>query len=111
MNVPDWWSALLLSAAAWRTFQLLSADDILDRPRRWFLRLGEEWKREGDRVPQEYRAAWAAFLICPRCSGFWIAITWWLAWQLSERWTEIAATPLVLSAVVIALAKALSVDE
>ena len=111
MSVPDWYQLLLLAAAAWRTFQLVSEDDLLDRPRRWTLRLGSEWKKEGDQVPAGYRAKWGAFITCPYCSGAWLAAAWWAAWQLEEHWVTIAAVPFALSALVIGQAKILSSDE
>lgn len=110
VSVPDWWSTILLSVAAWRTFQLLANDDILDRPRRWLLRLGKEWQKEGDPFPDNYRLGWAQFLTCPYCMGAHVALWWWIAWEIEARWTEIIAAPFVISAGVIAAAKILS-DE
>lgn len=96
MSVPEWWEAVLLALAAWRTFQLLAEDDILDRPRRYVTaRLSEKWE---------------LFIECPYCAGFWIAIAWWGAWQVWEFGTLVAATPWALSAGVIAAAKVLSSD-
>lgn len=112
MDVPEWWSLLLLSGAAWRTFQLLARDDILDRPRRWALRLGDDWRRAGDRVPKDYREKWADFLVCRYCAGFWVFAAWWLSWQLvSEPWTEVVASLFVGSAALVALDKMLSSEE
>lgn len=110
MQVPDWWSAVLLALAAWRIFQLLSDDDILDRPRRYLLRLSAEWEKEGDPVPDDYRFKWAAFITCPYCAGFWIAVSWWVAWQLWPHGTLVVAVPFVLSAGVVAASKVLSRD-
>lgn len=76
MNTPSWYQFLLLGLAAWSTFHLLAHDDILDRPRRYILRLGKEWEKKGDAVPDDYRLKWAQFLVCPYCAGWWI----WLAW-------------------------------
>ena len=50
MEVPNWYELALLSLAAWRIFHLVSDDDILDRPRRWVLRLDPAWEKEGDPV-------------------------------------------------------------
>ena len=111
MSVPYWWSFLLLGAAAWRTFQLLAHDAILDRPRRWLLRLGNDWEKEGDPVPDAYRVKWGIFLMCPYCAGFWISVCWWIAWQIDEHWTEVAAVPMALSAAVVGAAKILSEDD
>lgn len=97
MSVPDWWAAALLVAAAWRTFQLLSADDILSTPRGWVEdRLSEKWRD---------------FLSCPYCFGFWVALGWWAAWQIWAHGTLVVAGALLLSTGVIALAKVLSFDE
>ena len=111
MTIPDWYQLLLLGAAAWRVFQLISQDDILDRPRRWALRMGNQWEKEGDPVPNDYRIHWAQFITCPYCAGFWIAVAWWLAFQATEKWTVMFAVPWALSALVIAGAKLLSPDE
>ena len=100
MSVPDWWSFTLLALAAYRTWRLLAEDEILDRPRRWALRLGEDWEKDGDPVPDNYRVDWGLFLMCPWCCGFWISIAWWAAWQATEKWTLVVAVPLALSAVV-----------
>lgn len=94
MSVPDWWEAVLLALAAWRTFQLLAEDDILDTPRRYVT----------DRVSE----TWEDFLSCPYCLGWWLALVWWGAWQLWGDSTLVVATPFALSAGVIAAAKVLS---
>lgn len=99
-DVPGWWEALLLALAAYRTWRLTAEDDLLDRPRRWVLRLGSEWKREGDPIPPDYRAAWAEFLRCPWCAGAWIAALWWLGWLLAGDWATMIATPFALSSAV-----------
>ncbi len=97
MNVPNWWEAILLTFAAWRTFQLLSADDILDVPRRYVVeRLSETWQD---------------FVDCVYCFGFWCAIVWWAAWQIWPHGTMVVAAPLAIASGVIALAKVLSFDE
>jgi hypothetical protein len=94
VNIPAPWEAILLSLAAWRVFQLLAEDDLLETPRRYVT----------DRI-SEY---WEDFLTCPYCAGFWIAVVWWGAWQLWGDSTLIVATPWALSAGVIAAAKVLS---
>jgi hypothetical protein len=94
VNIPEPWEAILLSLAAWRVFQLLAEDDLLETPRRYVT----------DRI-SEY---WEDFLTCPYCAGFWIAVVWWGAWQLWGDSTLIVATPWALSAGVIAAAKVLS---
>lgn len=111
MDIPNWYALLLLFAAAWRVFQLIGHDDILDRPRRWVLRLGSDWQKEGDPVPESYRVKWGLFITCPYCAGFWIGLAWWGAWQFNEHWTEVVAVPFAISAGVIGLSKILSESE
>jgi hypothetical protein len=91
-----------LAAAAWRVFQLIALDEILEGPRRYVTRLGKTWKKDGDPIPKAYREKLALFLTCPYCAGFWIALAWWGAWQMWPTETLIAATPWLLSAGVIA---------
>lgn len=110
-NVPDWWQLTLLALAAWRTFRLIAADDIFDRPRRYLLRLGD-WE-EGDdlaELPDNYRDNLAAFISCPYCLGFWIAVTWWAAWLPWPHATTLVAAPLAISTLVIGVSK-LDTDE
>jgi Protein of unknown function (DUF1360) len=99
-HVPDVWPFLLLAVAAYRMWHLLAEDTILDRPRRWFLRLGSDWQAEGDPVPPGYRAKHAEFLTCPWCAGFWIGVVWWAAWLAWPEAALIAAVPFAISAVV-----------
>ncbi len=101
--IPDWYEALLLSVAAWRVFQLLAFDDILDRPRLWLLRLGKDW-----RSPKEYREKAADFLECGYCFGFWVALLWWISWLIFPYETLVATVPFVLSTGVVGVAKLLS---
>jgi hypothetical protein len=109
VNVPDWWGAVLLALAAWRTFQLIARDDgpffIIDRARRWVLRLGN-WK-VGERTPASYRQNLGDFVTCPYCAGFWITLAWWGAWQIDGRITLIVAAPFALMAGLIAADKVL----
>ena len=80
--------------AAWRTFQLIAADDILNVPRRYVTaRLSEYWQD---------------FIECPYCAGWWIALGWWGAWQAWGDSTLIAATPFLLSSLVIGAHKILA---
>jgi hypothetical protein len=94
VNIPNWYEALLLALAAWRVFQLLSEDEILERPRRYVTaRLDEKWE---------------LFLLCPYCAGFWIGVVWWVAWLIWPYETLVVAVPWAISAGVIAAAKVLS---
>lgn len=100
VSIPDWWAFLLLAGGAFRTWKLLAEDDILDRPRRYLLRLGSEWTKEGDPVPDDYRLGWAEFLTCAWCSGAYAVLAWWIAWQIAPHATLVAAVPFALSAAV-----------
>lgn len=110
MEIPNWYETLLLAIAAYRLWRLLAEDDLFDRPRRWLVRLGDAWEKEGDPVPAGYRASWAEFLTCPWCFGFWVALGWWGAWQIWPHATLVVAVPLALSAGVGALARVLPSD-
>lgn len=108
MSVPEPWEAVLLALAAWRIFQLIALDDILDQPRRYLTRLGKEWEKDGDAIPKEYREKWALFLTCPYCLGFWITAIWWGFWQIWPHGTLVVAGLFALHAGMIAGYKLLS---
>lgn len=108
MSVPDWWSTILLVAAAFRVWHLLAHDSIFDYPRRRILRIAETWEKEGDDPGDDYRLEWGLFLNCPYCAGFWIGLLWFGAWEISHFWTEVAAMPWAISAGIIALSKVLT---
>lgn len=82
MNIPSAYQFILLGLASWSLFHLLAHDDILDKYRRRVLRLGSEWEKEGDEIPEEYRLKWAKFLTCPYCAGMWIWAGWLVAWWI-----------------------------
>lgn len=88
MTIPDWWVFVLLVLAAHRTFVLVSEDKILDRPRRWALRLGD-W--QAGSPPQGYRHRLGAWLSCPWCCGFWSVVVWWGLWQIWPHGVLVAA--------------------
>jgi len=92
------WAFVLIAVASYRVWRLLAEDTILDRPRRWALRLGS-W-REGQPAPEGYRAKVGEFVACPWCMGFWIALAWWGAWQLWPEGAVVPAVPFALSAAV-----------
>jgi hypothetical protein len=69
-NIPSWWEFLLLSLAIFRLYRLIAEDTILDRPRRYLLRLDPNWRQEGDEEGDRYRAEWGYFITCPWCLGF-----------------------------------------
>lgn len=111
-DIPSWWEFLLLALAAWRVFRLISEDDILNRPRRWVLRLDPDWE-EGDEPNEEFRFKWSEFITCPYCAGFYISVLWWGAWMIWPHATVMLAVPWAISAVVIGAAKidSIKVDE
>lgn len=111
MNSPSWYAFLILGLAAWSTYHLLANDDILDRPRRWLLRLGSEWERDGDPVPDDYRLKWGQFLSCPYCAGFWIWIAWLTAWWIFDDAVLPAAFLMAGRAIVVAGSKTLAKEE
>jgi hypothetical protein len=100
MTVPDWWAFVLLSAGAYRIWRLISEEDITDDFRRWLVRLGSDWKEDGDPIPKEYREKLAGFINCPWCLGAWISIVVWAFWEWSPHWTTVLMTPLAISAAV-----------
>lgn len=100
MTVPNWYHLAILALAAYRTWRLLAEDDILDKPRRRLVRLGESWKKDGDPLPDGYRSTLALFLNCPWCAGGWVSVGWWIFWQLSEHWAAVVAVPFAISALV-----------
>ena len=114
MSTPNWYELALLALAAWRVFQLIAFDSILDQPRRYVTRLGD-WQEANDpkhvNLPKEYREKLGLFINCPYCAGFWIGLAWWGAWQIWPHGTIVVAVPWVISAGVIAGHKLLSSDE
>jgi hypothetical protein len=108
MKVPDWYSVILLSLAAWRVFQLLAWDTILEGPRRWLFRISSDWDGESPITDRSYRETLALFVQCPYCAGFWIAVAWWVAWYFFPTETVFVAVPWALSAGVIGADKLLS---
>ncbi len=75
---------MLLALAAWRTWVLVSRDDIAERPRRYVTRVTRSWE----------------FFECPYCLGFWIGLAWWGAFQLWPHGTPIAASAVAVTALV-----------
>jgi hypothetical protein len=87
--IPDWYIFILLALVAFRVWRLLAEDDILERPRRWFLRLPREWK-EGP-TPSGYKEKWALFLICPWCAGAWVSLLVYIAFLATiGEWPDTA---------------------
>ena len=111
VSVPSPWVAILLALAVFRIYRLIAEDTILDGPRRKILRLGNEWMKEGDKVPETFRAHWSAFITCPWCLGFWLSLLAWVAWLIFPTETVFLAVPWALSAAVALVAKNLDADE
>jgi hypothetical protein len=117
LAAPLWLHVLIIGAAAWSTFQLVAFDDILDRPRRYVLRMGKEWQpgldpktRRPYEVPDDYRLELGIFVTCPYCAGFWIWVAWITAWLVTS-WTLIPALILGGRALVVAGHKLLAKEE
>lgn len=79
------WVFALLALAAYRSWQLLANDSILERPR--------------SHLPESVRE----FLECPFCAGFWTAAAWWGAWEMWPHATVVVAVPFALSAALVFL--------
>lgn len=101
LTVPNWWEALLVTLAAYRSWHLIVDDSILDRPRRWLLRLGD-WQEEDGVVnlPVGYRTRVAEFFNCVWCFGFWNGVAWWVLWLLWPTFALFLAFPFAASTVV-----------
>lgn len=109
----SWLAFVLLTLAAFRVYRLISEDTILDRPRRWLLRMGD-WREDGDPVPILYRREWALFLTCPWCLGFWVSGIVLGAYSLVvdwHGWFWFLITWLAISSLVGLVAKNLDRDE
>jgi hypothetical protein len=80
--IPPIYQFGLLCLVAYRAWRLIAEDDILNRPRRWLLRLPQNWA-EGDPRPKKYRNEWALFLTCPWCAGAWVSLITYIGWILT----------------------------
>ena len=99
MRHPDWYAVILLAGAAYRLFRLVGLDVITAGARARLVGLPAGWE-EGDEIPDGYRERLAAWIQCPWCLGFWIAIGWWVAWLIWPNATLWIAVPFVVSAIV-----------
>lgn len=108
LEVPDWYSFLLLSVAAFRMYRLIAADTILDGPRKKLLKL-TGWK-PGDDAPKGYREKLGLFITCPWCLGWWVGLAWWGAWQVWHAGTIVATVPFAMNAIVALVEKNLDSD-
>lgn len=83
--IPEPYQFILLALVAYRGWRLVAEDAILDRPRRWLVRLPRDWEESDDPdrprpLPKEYREGVALFLNCPWCAGAWVALATYLIW-------------------------------
>lgn len=93
---PEPWVFVLLALAAFRLWKFVADDDVLDRPRDWLLdRLGP--------ATSSRRAYWSLFLLCPWCSGAWIAFATYSMWIAVGPGAFDVADLLLGAAVVLAL--------
>jgi uncharacterized protein DUF1360 len=102
-NIPNWWQFALLAGAAFRTWRLLAADAILDKPREWLTRRA---KAEAGKHREEVDI----FLHCPWCLGFWVTLAWWGAWLIWPHATVLLAVPWAANALVGLVAQNLDGD-
>lgn len=77
--IPEPYIFVLLALVAYRAWRLVAEDAILERPRRWLVRLPRDWG-EGDSFPRKYRNELALFLNCPWCAGAWVALLTYIAY-------------------------------
>ncbi len=110
MAVPDWWTTALLALACFRVYRLLAEDTVLDKPRARALRLSSAWN-PGQPIPPGYRERVGEFMQCPWCLGFWLALAWWISWQIWPHGTTVVAVPFAISTVVGIMAKLDKGDE
>lgn len=96
MSTPSWYALVILALAVFRMYRLIAEDDILDRPRDWFL----------DRLEEERLEKLDKLITCPWCLGFWLSVAAWGLWLLAPSWTVGLAFPWALSAAVALIAKA-----
>ena len=100
MSVPSPWVMILLVGGAFRIWRLLAVDTILERPRRWLVRLPRDWNEEEDEVPPTYNEKLAEMIECPWCLGAWISLVVWGLWQVDPHLTEVFASLATVSAAV-----------
>jgi hypothetical protein len=78
--IPEIYELVLLVLIAYRAWRFIAEDDILERPRRWLVRLPYGWK-EGDPLPKAYREKLALFINCPWCAGAWVSLLIYIIWM------------------------------
>lgn len=109
MDIPNWYELAILALAVFRVFRLIAEDTILNRPRAWLLRMGDDWA-DGN-FGEGYREKWHVFITCPWCCGAWLSLGAWIAWQLWPHTITALATLAALSALVGLVSKNLDKEE
>lgn len=100
----DFWAFVLISLAVWRIANMLSDIDqsgpwqILDKIRR---RAGLKYNENS--IPYANPGSLADMLTCIYCNSVWIAIFFYILWNVNQTLTIIVSIPLALSAVAIFL--------
>lgn len=100
----DLWAFLLIGLAVWRIANMLSDTDqsgpwqILDR-----IRKGAGVQYSENSVPYTKPGSLADMITCVYCNSIWIAIMFYILWNVNQTLTIIVSTPLALSAVAIFL--------
>ncbi|HEX5029825.1 MAG TPA: DUF1360 domain-containing protein [Candidatus Eisenbacteria bacterium] len=102
LEVPDWWSFVLLALASYRLWRLVGVDSITEPFRDWVTRVDEYHSGR----PQNYREKLDELITCPWCLGFWVSIGWWLFWVVWHQGAVWVAVPFAIGAVVGYLGKA-----
>ena len=94
--IPEPYQFVLLVLLAYSVWRLIAEDDILDRPRRWLVRLPRDWKQSDDParpkpLPKDYRENVALFLNCPWCAGAWVSLLVYIGWiAVLGEWPDTA---------------------
>lgn len=80
--IPPIYQFALLALVAYRIWRLLAEDEVLERPRRWLVRLPRDWDEENP-IPRAYRNELGGFISCPWCLGFWISLGSYIGWMFT----------------------------
>lgn len=100
----DLWAFILIGMATWRIANMLSDTDqsgpwqILDKFRK---RVGLQYNQYSE--PYAKPGSLADMITCVYCNSIWIAIGFYILWNVNQTLTIIVSTPLALSAVAIFL--------
>jgi hypothetical protein len=112
-QVPSSWIFVLLTLAAYRLLRFISWDSITE-PARAFATgrhetgSGKDARDTGKgRKTLRYRPKLDEFLHCPFCTGWWVCVLGFLAWQWWPHAVEVLAVPWAASGVVGLISKVL----